>query len=437
VPTILVYDTTSTGFSPRYVTRNGDGYTVSSSSVNFIEFSSSATGQIIRWTGNFTQDAGGLVSGVLSEYYLFQGNQLVLSSTGMAFDVSAFNAINQSNNTSRVALIRSLDDYMIWAEPNGGANFALGTGNDTAFGSLANDTFFGEAGNDIIYGGLGSDSLDGGTGANTLIGEAGNDIIIWSGSDSNYVLGGLGNDTILGNANSFSDIVGADIILGGDGSDSISGGDGADYIFGDLAGEIGNDTIIGGRGADTIFGGAGADYIEGGGSIGDVLVGGDGNDTVIGGSGNDYIYGDLDASESGNDSLTGNSGIDVIFGGAFNDTISGGDGTDYLFGGTGLDSLSGGAGQDFFWFANLNEIGDVVSDFSTSDIFIVKPMLDTLGIVGTADQVRAAGYLGSFVSGNNTVLYIDTDGAAGPNGPLAIATMQNYIGSFNWFTNIY
>ena len=50
-----------------------------------------------------------------------------------------------------------------------------------------------------------------------------------------------------------------------------------------------------------------------------------------------------------------------------NNVISGGAGDDILEGGSGDDTLSGGAGDDYFVFSSMEDFGDFIEDFSTTD----------------------------------------------------------------------
>lgn len=111
------------------------------------------------------------------------------------------------------------DDRVQAQEGAGAMHLRLGTGNDTATGSL---------GEDMIIGGAGDDNIQ----------------------------GGAGNDRLIGNT-------GRDVVAGGEGNDRINGGQGADVLFGNA----GNDSVVGGSGRDVLVAGegdAGRDYLTGG-----------------------------------------------------------------------------------------------------------------------------------------------------------------------------
>ncbi|MEQ9694124.1 hypothetical protein [Shimia sp. SDUM112013] len=188
--------------------------------------------------------------------------------------------------------------------------------------------------------------------------------------------------------NTISDIGRA--IEGTDDADSLTGTSGADRING--LGE--NDTIFGNGGNDTLDGGDGNDQIAGGGTIlggmGDDVIslshgiaeGGEGNDTMFGaedtpstlfgGFGSDLLRGSDQA-----DTISGDSGTDTVYAGGANDSVSGGSGDDLLYGedgddridpGTGIDTVSSGNGQDAITSNADGLNGDLIQDFTQSDI---------------------------------------------------------------------
>jgi serralysin len=287
-----------------------------------------------------------------------------------------------------------------------------GSGNDTMTGNVANNVLNGNGGNDTINGGVGVDTSIGGSGNDRIIdddyvtfdihdGGDGVDTIDYSnvafasgfvtidlaagltsvsGGNTETILnfenaeGSQGGETIIGSldSNTLYGNGGNDTLYGGDGSDYLSGGDDDDTLYG----ETGNDGINGGNGNDYLSGGDGNDNLDGlygndnldGGEGDDSLLGYYGNDYLFGGFGNDSLYGEAD-----NDSLDGWYGSDILYGGTGNDTLAGwsdndvldgGEGDDVLKGESGLDTLTGGTGADQFFFNNINEGIDTISDFT-------------------------------------------------------------------------
>jgi len=242
---------------------------------------------------------------------------------------------------------------------------------------------FGQSGNDVIWSNNGNDSLDGGTGDDFVRGAGGNDLI----------RGGDGIDKLRGDD-------GSDRLYGGTGNDDARGGLGNDVVYGN----DGNDRLEGDDGDDTLYGGNGDDALRG--ELGnDALNGGGGRDDIRGGDGNDVLRGD-----GGNDVLYGDSGNDV------------------LYGGSGTDKLTGGTGADGFCFdaASLTGNRDTVRDFHTGDGDYLK--LD--GILVGFDPVSSAiaDFVRLTVSGGNTVVAVDTNGATGGHTWQDIARLDDVTG---------
>ena len=189
-------------------------------------------------------------------------------------------------------------------------------------------------------------------------------------------------------------------------------GDGNDSVLGN---ELGNQ-IHGMRGADSLEGGAGADSLYGG-AASDILIGGAGVDSVLGGAGDDtYRFqfgfsaedriseagaGGVDVlavvGELATDLLYRRSGVDLIieklgfadkavlrnvFSGLATDrieklqaddgerflktTLTGTATADIVVGASAAETVTGGGGNDAYVFRRLGEIGDVITDFSSS-----------------------------------------------------------------------
>ena len=159
-----------------------------------------------------------------------------------------------------------------------------------------------------------------------------------------------------------------------------------------IRGTTGADTIDAKRGIDVVYGLAGDDIIEGG----------QGNDEIYGGSGNDRIDG-------------GSEGDDILYGGSGKDIIVGDQGNDIITGGYGKDTLSGGQGSNSFVFLDTKDTGDVITDFTagqTGDKLDFSDLDNSggqpLGVFD--DGVVHANSASYFQSGNDTKVWVDTDG---------------------------
>lgn len=151
--------------------------------------------------------------------------------------------------------------------------------------------------------------------------------------------------------------LGADLYNGrkGEALESVLGNDGNDRFIGNTAeadvfdGGVGSDTLdFRQQGAavvalDDTFGNAGS-------ALGDTYTG------------FEVIWGSL----SGGDKLRGDAQANGLYGYGGNDAIDGAQGNDTIRGGTGADTLTGGLGNDTFWFGNLAEFGDAITDFNST-----------------------------------------------------------------------
>src|SRR5262249_41829818 len=92
------------------------------------------------------------------------------------------------------------------------------------------------------------------------------------------------------------------------------------------------------------------------------------------------------------DRLKGSSLADYITGGDGADYITAGAGDDVIQGGLGRDYLTGGSGADTFYYANVNELGDVLTDFEAAQDQI--DLADLAGLPAAA-QNAAWSWLGT------------------------------------------
>ncbi len=213
---------------------------------------------------------------------------------------------------------------------------------------------------------------------------------------------GLGNDTVNMNY-SISEYGYGATAYGGSGNDTLNGG-------------LGGDQLHGNNGLDRIIGGDGNDNIYGGGD----------RDTLLGGNGNDIIMGDCDSSDNSlyfcwdAQNYKNTAGAD--------DVIDGGAGEDIVIGDEGLDTLTGGSGQDTFVYENIDEIGDIITDFETGsagDLFLLNNIfLESIFLTNNEDTSNFVKFV---QSGNDTLLQIDQDGAGKAMSFKTLAILKNVI----------
>ena len=298
------------------------------------------------------------------------------------------------------------------------------TGNNDANvldGAGGNDTLTGAGGNDTIAGGAGIDRMSGGLGNDFYNVDSSTDVALEA--------SGQGVDTVtasagftLGNyVENLTLAAGAGDINGTGNSQAniISGNEGANR----LAGSSGNDTISGGNGADTLDGGAGNDSLSGGtgndtylvNAAGDIVAesGGGGTDTVQ--SAISYKLGadveNLTLLGTAAINGTGNGGDNLIAGNGAANRLDGGEGDDVLRGGAGNDTLTGGLGSDSFVRVSAGDGRDTITDFTLGAGGDKLDIGDVL--VGYDAGDNAAEFVQLVVSNGNTIVRIDTNGAAG------------------------
>jgi Ca2+-binding RTX toxin-like protein len=358
---------------------------------------------------------------------------------------------------------------------------------DILFGGLGRDFMFGRAGNDAIYGDqswndetTNANALLAAT-ADLILGEGGSDTI-FAGGGNNFVNGGAGDDYIIGGS-------GNELLQGGSGNDSVYGAAGNDTLVGgtlssaDNAAFLNNnigtvttnfdglndsaqdlDSMASGSAAvDLALTGTGNDYLDGG--LGDDrLYGGDGADTMIGGFGNDSytvdnasdlviereaegvdeVYLDITLSlhsyienvtlTNSTEGVLGNALANRINGNASANYLAGAEGNDTITGGLGADRLIGGSGADTYVYNAVNEGGDRVLDFSSSDDTFHFNASAFGGLpTGQPDGSRFSSSNGDtapnssvrfFYEEDTRVLRYDADGIDSAFMPVIIATLQ-------------
>lgn len=265
-----------------------------------------------------------------------------------------------------------------------------------------------------------------------------NDIYIVTLTDDAVIHGTSGNDVINGTAfaNTIYALAGNDTVHGLGSDDTVKGGDGNDALYGDdgndtLRGDAGNDRVYGGNGDDDARGGLGDDIVYGN-DGNDRLEGDDGNDTLYGGNGDDVLRGELGNDVlnggGGRDDVRGGEGNDVLYGNGGSDVLYGEAGDDILYGGSDADKISGGSGADGFCFDATSLAGnpDVVRDFNPGE----GDYLKLEGILSGFDPVSSAiaDFVRLTVSGGNTVVAIDANGATDGHSWQNIARLDGVTG---------
>jgi Ca2+-binding RTX toxin-like protein len=368
------------------------------------------------------------------------GNQWRVTGNGFSETLTIAGAVASSDVT--------FDGTTSTLPGGGGGGGGATSGADTLVGTAAADTIDGLAGNDSITGAAGNDALTGSDGNDTLVGGDGNDTLTGSlGTDS--MLGGLGNDVM--SVNVSTDRV---VESSGQGADTVQSAitytlgtyvehltliAGAGNINGTgnsssnaLTGNEGNNSLAGGSGNDTITGGAGADTLNGGSST-DAMTGGTGNDTYYVGSSTDVV---TEGSGEGTDTVisgitytlganlenltlantssiggTGNSLANLLTGNSASNSLSGSTGNDTLRGAGGNDVLNGGTGSDTFWRATSSDGRDTIQDFTLGASGDKLDVSDVLVGYDASDNV--SDFVLLTVSGGNTIVSIDANGATG------------------------
>jgi len=134
------------------------------------------------------------------------------------------------------------------------------------------------------------------------------------------------------------------------------------------------------------------------------------------------------------------SGLDNIIGSGFNDVIVGNSRNNILTGGMGRDTLTGGGGANTFRYNSPAEGGDIITDFSSSDVFQISASGFGGGLTAGVPLQSSATSTGVFISGSTPVsisqnphflynasigvLSFDRDGT-GAESAVVIATLSN------------
>jgi Ca2+-binding RTX toxin-like protein len=314
-----------------------------------------------------------------------------------------------------------------------------------AFGNVAANILIGNDAANVLDGRGGADLLAGGKGGDTYVVDNELDLVV---EDGIGVLGGV--DTVkstidfslaaLGNVEKLT-LLGTDPLQAtGNGLNNVlTGNDGHNR----LDGGVGKDTMIGGKGSDTYYVDNAGDVVtesvannkEGG--IDDVvssvtftlasrvniehlqLVGG----ANINGTGN--ALGNTIIGNDGANKLDGGAGNDYLSAGDGKDTLLGGLGKDTLVGSDGADTMSGGAGRDTFFYSDIGDVGDTITDFKLGASGDVLKMGDLLLDIGGLVDPFGDGFVKFELVGKNTIVSVDSDGSTGDEGFIILATLNN------------
>lgn len=120
---------------------------------------------------------------------------------------------------------------------------------------------------------------------------------------------------------------------------------------------------------------------------------------------------------SARDLIHGNEVDNVLKGLGGNDVLRGFEGNDILIGGTGADVLTGGLGSDTFLFDSLNDLGNVITDFSVEDFLDFGQLDIDLSFIGDTAFSGTAGEL-KYAGGT---LFGDFDGNGAADFSVALA----------------
>jgi Ca2+-binding RTX toxin-like protein len=303
-------------------------------------------------------------------------------------------------------------------------------GGNVINGTASNEEIYGLAGGDVINGGGGDDVIVGGTGKDMMTGGAGHDRFVFE-TVADSQVGGSYRDVIqdFTHGQDVIDLSAIDADAGTAAHDMFSwiGTSNFSGVAGQLHFQVvGSYTVISG---DT-----------NGDKVADFEIGIAGNVSL---SSSDFLFGaplptaaalmgwssvaDVPNFNAHNDItgssvvdyLKGSTGADYITGGQGNDWISAGAGDDVIQGGAGRDYLTGGAGADTFYYANVSEFGDLITDFTSGQDKIYLANLNGLPIaakdaswswLGTGNFTGHALELHYYQSGGSTFVAADLDG---------------------------
>ena len=113
-----------------------------------------------------------------------------------------------------------------------------------------------------------------------------------------------------------------------------------------------------------------------------------------------------------------------VNGTAAGEALTGSPGDDRITGGPGADRLTGGAGADLFVYSSVLDGGDTITDYQPgADKIVLTDLFRSFRRANLANAL-ATGFVTCVAARGGAVISIDTDGAAGPLQPRALALLQ-------------
>jgi uncharacterized protein len=152
-------------------------------------------------------------------------------------------------------------------------------------------------------------------------------------------------------------------------------------------------------------------------TTGETIIGTNRRDFLEGGDRNDIIQG-----KNSSDTLNGAAGNDLLEGGNGRDVLNGGEGNDTLIGGRSNDLLTGGVGTDTFFYNNLQQARDTITDFTTTD-----DVIDLSNII-TGDSYSSTTPFTDYIKltqiGADTVVRVDSNGDLPRRSDRVLVTLE-------------
>ena len=142
---------------------------------------------------------------------------------------------------------------------------------------------------------------------------------------------------------------------------------------------------------------------------------------------------------SSNTSISTIESIDFneIIGTPGRDNLVGTEESDRIIGQQGRDRLTGGEGEDIFVYQSIRDAGDIITDFEIGrDTIDLTEVLKTVGYTGS--DPLTDGYIEVLASGDNSIVYLDSDGSgSGRSRPYITVeqiTPEELTGNINHFS---